>query len=215
MAWKTRLFLLCFFLLVIPYLSPVANCQTIPQSVSHEGVLEIVVNSHEPPAGDLRNLVSSSDLIVLGRVERVTSRLSSNQRMILTDFEFRISQIVQKRANIREGQSELVRFTLLGGSLALPAGNAEYRNAAFPLLVTGQDYILFLRKQGDKPTHFEKHEITDSEKFVVVYGAQGAFQVLQSHIVPLAPHGRRIRRDYGGKKLADFLSELSRLEMPQ
>jgi hypothetical protein len=177
--------------------------------------LEIVVNSHEPAAGSLSSLVAASDLAVLGRLEKASSRLSRDEKLILTDCEFRITQILRKRANIKETESQLVKFTLLGGSLELPGGKAEYRNAAFPPLETGAEYVLFLRKQGDRPARFEKGEVSDPQKFVVVYGAQGAFQVVQSHIVPLAPQGRRIRREYGGKKLRDFLSELSQLEMPK
>ena len=167
MLSRTTISRLASALLLLFSLSVVAAAQRIPDQVSSKGVLRISVLGHEPDAKDLKTLVSASDLVIRGRILTARSRLNRTQESILTDFSFRVEAVLRNKSSASSVPS-IVRFTLLGGRVELPGGIAEFEDGNFALPKVGDEYVLFLRRQGDNPQSYEIGEQPDPDKYVEI-----------------------------------------------
>lgn len=184
------------------------HAQTMPDYAAKGGGVAYVGVTTEA-ARDLQVLWTAADVVVRGKIETKRSRLSTSQKSIFTDYELRVSAVVRSKSpELISQMPNLIRFTLLGGSVDLPGGTVGLINTTFPLFDEGEEYVLFLRRQGDNPQSFEAFETPDPEKFVIVYGAQGAFHVVGNRLVPHARPHLPIAKRYSGKRVDDFAREV-------
>jgi len=111
--------------------------------VAHAGTLEKL---------SLEQLVAGADLIVKGRVQEVNSRQSRKQRSPLTAVTVSVEQ------QFKGSKSSVVTIEQPGGA----AGDVALGVPGIPEFFTGEDVILFLKRQRDGG-------------FRVVGGKQGKF----------------------------------------
>ncbi len=185
----------------------IAAQKNIPAEVARAGSVKIFVLGHEPPVADLSQLTSDSDIIVRAVIESAASRLHRSGESILTDYSARVTQLV--RTNRTSGDvPAVVRFTLLGGKMQLPNGAAEFVDGNFPYPHVGDEYVFFLRRQGDQPQSFQLSDPPDPGKYVVVHGPFGAYRVADGQVSPVVGKGNRLGRIYDRKNVVDFLSDI-------
>lgn len=106
---------------------------------------------------DLEQLTRSSDAIVIGKVSRVSSRWTKDQRLIVTEVAITVSE------RLKGGAEETVTVVQPGGVV----GTVGQRVSGLPQFNKGDEVVLFLEQQSPRA-------------FLVTGMAQGKFRVERS-----------------------------------
>jgi len=129
-------------------------------------------------------LVAGSDIIVRGRVRSVSTRLSTDQRFVLTQYEVTPTHFFKRPQTEKGGpvDSRSVFVTLLGGAGQFNGLELATRVNIFPeteIFRQGEDLIVFLAKNESEPG-----------TFLLNGGPFGAFRV-KGRIVAYMTHAVR------------------------
>jgi hypothetical protein len=178
------------------------------QKVKAGGTVTRVEFIHLPSIPNLDSLVSQSDVVVRARVESADGRIRTDGRTVFTEISVRPLQVLRKGKALGE-LPEVLRLTILGGTVELPqGGRIEVIQAGVRLPLPGEEYIFFLRRQGEQPPDYERGEAPAPENFVLVGGPLGAYGVVKGRIFPMAPPGYSLRKQHLEKELQIFALQI-------
>ena len=96
---------------------------------------------------DMKMLVKSSTLIILGKVERSPCKLSEDGERITIDYLVRVNEVI--KGSIAQGT--LITVSLPGGLVRFDDGTtAEFRTPSFRKMASGRSYALFLTPEDKR-----------------------------------------------------------------
>ncbi len=175
------------FVLPLPSVNALQeDTKTLRQKVIEEGGdISVGANgdSIHPDFIDLAALISKATLIVEGRVVRVQSHLTPDERGITTEFQMHLITIISNAGAEIKGDFGMV---LDGGRIEFPEGNALVDDGSYPVSahpIVGQELILFLQSSPVNPTKYEP-----------VANARAVFRVTkEDKIEPAADAGLEFR----------------------
>ncbi len=113
----------------------------------------------EPPSMSLSELVSQSDLIIRGRLETVTARLSDDESTVFRDFAVTPIVIIKQSRGLAQASKPgpLPALTLrqIGGRLVVDGltlvTTTNFEDPDSPM-APGQEYVLFLSTASPSPS---------------------------------------------------------------
>jgi hypothetical protein len=143
---------------------------------------------------DIESLTSHSDMVIIGTVNKGTSRVSSEGDAIFTDYDVTLLQVL--KGNRRQ---ESMTISALGGLVRFEDGTtAEVLTPDFKIEI-GKTYIFFL-----------SNENVTTGSFLITGGPQGVFEIPAdgSGIIPKGRKIDQVVQKYKGKRLDSFLQEI-------
>jgi hypothetical protein len=160
---------LCLFLMP---LIVHAQCTPIPEGIAKGAVGSLA----SPPSGTLPKLdevLSRTDLVVVGTVGEPHSYMSDNQCNVYTDFAISDPNVVYSRfpLSATEGSKPSLTFTQLGGTITVNGVAFTEKQTALAPLKPGQRVLLLLQRKDNK--------LMIADMFL------GAFAVEDNNITPL------------------------------
>ena len=96
-------------------------------------------------------------------------------------------------------QGKTITIRRPGGAVSLEGGTATARDPDFSPFDVGEEYVLFLNYDGD-------------DRFIVPFGAQGAFTVDQGKVTQVSRDTGTWNRDRGEVPLVQFLGEVGAIQ---
>jgi hypothetical protein len=100
----------------------------------------------EPPA-----LPLSSDLIIVGRVEKRQPYLSDNMTVVYTEVSIKPEQILKNESPLALIENQSLIVTREGGAVKVPSGKRfRYFVAHLGLPKVGHQYVLFLQRETEQ-----------------------------------------------------------------
>jgi hypothetical protein len=149
----------------------------------------------------LEYLCRSSDLIITGTVESVSTRVSGQS--VETDIVLRIDSVIkgtQTTSRVVVGQP--------GGTI----GQFKVITSQYSLMEPGQRYILFL--QEDRRNQFPS-EPFDIRRYAITRRWEGTFQIDDEQKVRLAPAAPAVLREkYEGMRIDEVMTHIRYWSMP-
>jgi hypothetical protein len=135
----------------------------------------------ESPSMSIRDLAQQSDLIVRGRLERITTRLSDDESTVFRDFTVTSLVVIKQRADLSQARrpAQLPALTLrqLGGRILVDGltltTTTNFEDRETPM-EAGQEYILFL---SSAPASRSTTMSTGSGVFQLMSAHWGAFPI--------------------------------------
>lgn len=113
----------------------------------------------EPPSMSLSELVSQSDLIIRGRLDTVTARLSDDESTVFRDFAVTPIVIIKQRPGLsqasRPGPLPALTLRQIGGRIVVDGltlvTTTNFEDRDDPM-APGQEYVLFLTPAAPSPS---------------------------------------------------------------
>ena len=173
--------------------------ETVPELVRrHKGNVEFLVIREFSPVG-LSELARDCDLIARVVVVDGRSHLSDDEREVQSEYTLQIIDSLLSRKTLTPAQNIIV--TKPGGTLTIDGYQFTTRETDFPPFLTTDEYVLFLR--------FDAR----TGKYVVPYGAQGAFRHVAGVIEQVGSGEWNTERRR--VSLLDFIQELTAILTPR
>lgn len=176
-------------------LTPAAlDQQTLPELVRQHGdISKQIINDWSP--ADLPEIATSADVIARVVILDAESQLTSDQRSIETIYKAQVlSAVKSSLANISDGSA--ITFRKDGGTVSIEGRQITARDADFPPLNVGDEYVVFL-------WHDPKTRLLH-----VHYGAQGVFLISKGYVEQLSRAFGKWNQERGHVALAEFLGEV-------
>jgi hypothetical protein len=150
----------------------------------------------EGASPSVEQLIAEADLVVQGKIQSSTSYLSSDGKLIWSDYPIGLVHIFLGNLRLRARPnvvSEIV-VTHIGGELQLEGKRVRVHDMRLPALPVGSEVVLLLKQREDG-------------KYEIVEGGFGAFRVenglLQAVVRKVGKH-----REMDGASLAEFASKV-------
>ena len=179
--------------------STITAQETVPELVRrHKGNVEGIIHREFSPVG-LSELTRDCDLIARLVVVDGRSHLSDDEREVHSEYTFQIIDSLLSRKTLAPAQNIMV--TKPGGTIAIDGYQFTTRESDFPPFLTTDEYVLFLR--------FDAR----TGKYVVPYGAQGAFRHVAGAIEQVGSGEWNTERRR--VSLLDFIQELTAILTPR
>lgn len=143
----------------------------------------------------LKDMVSSSLLIVIATTESNVSRMSEDRKSIRTFYRARVEEVL--KGNLKAGGN--ITVSLPGGKVGFPDGStAEVQTTWFKKMLSNKRYLLFLT---GKP---------NGDTFMPTGGPQGVFEIPADGTGLLSHSGlaNDVMRKYDGKSPQLFAKEI-------
>lgn len=143
---------------------------------------------------DVESLVKNSEAVVTGTAGSGVGRLSSDGKLIFTDYEVKLAEVIKGDSAFRD----TVSVGLQGGKVVFEDGSsAEILTPHLRRMESGKVYLLFLSR--DK----------DTRQFMLTGGGQGLFE-LSGGSSGVKPHGHSsdVVQKYKGRDAGEFLEEV-------
>jgi hypothetical protein len=148
------------------------------------------------PSTDLPAVISSSDLVILGRVEKARSSLTRENSSISTTYDIKVGQVLYSKnaamSSPQQGVPPTVYVTTPGGTLTIDGHVVHLVDTSLPAFHPGADVVLCITSGSAIPGGN-----------AIVYGPYGAFLVEGNRVRSLATDGA-IRRKYDGMDVSAF-----------
>lgn len=144
---------------------------------------------------DVDSLTKNSLAVIVGEPVASTSRLSSNDELITTQYQMKIREVL--KGDLVEGR--VVKVNVMGGRVTFEDGtSAEIKTLDMEPIERGKSYVLFL-----------KEEKNDSGIFGLTSGGQGLFELSDSDSI-IQPRGDRsdVVQKHKNQRKEDFLQEI-------
>ena len=136
---------------------------------------------------DLGSLKQDAELAILGTVSKVNSGVLEPAYATTTSV-ITIDTVLLNPKNLAKDASS-IEVKQVGGTV----GKTTYRNEDDPIFTQGEQVILFLKVEADKPIYH------------VIGGPSGRFEVKNGMVTPAIPGG--VKFD-GPKTLSDFIADI-------
>lgn len=150
---------------------------------------------------DLAELMRRSDLVVRGKITRIESYLSEDQRLICTDYKITPTRVIAGRRATRgkptPGFNEIT-FTHYGGTMTLHGVPVEVRDDNLPPFEDGTEAVLFLEESEKGRTPF------------VIVNAVAAFEVVDNKVRPMVKPPLKLEK-YRGMGVSEFVRHVESL----
>jgi hypothetical protein len=151
--------------------------------------------------------VQASDLLIHGKVERINTYLSQDQKDLQSDYVVRVSRVLRptpSQIRSRPGalnSLETVVITRWGGSLIIDGVQVTQADAAVPAFQVGQDVVLLLSAG------------LNGEKYRLTSPVTGTFTVRDSRLEPLSQDAtaRETLARFSGMTIEEFSAEVNRI----
>jgi len=143
---------------------------------------------------DVESLVKNSAAVITGTPGSGISRLSSDGKLIFTDYEIKLDQVIKADTPFRD----TVSVSLPGGKVVFEDGNsAEILTPHMKQMENGKVYLLFLSRDND------------SKQLTLTGGGQGLFELSRGGS-GVKPHGHStdLLQKYKGRDATEFLEEV-------
>ena len=182
-----RAIALLFALLLLTKVAA-AQRQTLREMIAQaHSDINLTVNV-DGPLVSFDDVIQSADLIVRGVVGEAVTRLSRDERDLLTEYVLDRPQVLFSK-NGAVDDNKPIAITLRGGTLVIDGYRVTVSQDDSPKLQPGMEVVALLR-------------VLDQGDFIT---GGGIFSISHSQVTPLAPGEHR---QYAGRDATSFVTEL-------
>ncbi len=172
-----------------------ASPQSLPDQVRRFGTIDQIVQREFQPA-EFAEIAARAQLIAEVVVTRTASALTADQEEVYTDVTVRLTRVWKPDGQASPPPRGIIVVRQPGGTVATEQGRyVMSREADFPLLEEGDEYILFLYRDPQLGA------------YVTAYGSQGAFRITAADVEQVS----RAAGTWNGKHHKMFLPDFRRL----
>ena len=165
----------------------------------------------EPPSMSLSELVSQSDLIIRGRLEAATTRLSDDESTVFRDFSVTPIVIIKQRRGLAQaakpGALPALTLRQIGGRMVVDGltlvTTTNFEDRDNPM-APGQEYVLFLAPAAPSPSTTMS---TPASVFRLTSVAWGAYPIRDNKVGDFTKWEAR-RTDRSTDDAATFIAQI-------
>jgi predicted transcriptional regulator len=194
------------FILLMPRLCA-AQTTTLHDVVrdndASSGTLSIMINRMSPTR-ELATVLSDSDLVVEGILDRSEARLARDQRSIETVFDLGVTRVLSQNVvstPVPRAAIKQLKIIQQGGEAIVDGRTVTVSVSDFPVFQVGRHLVLFLKKQIGEPDGV----------FWIVDGPNGSFDVVAGQIFSVAKLRAPILHAHDGADVDSFAAVLDSL----
>jgi hypothetical protein len=189
----------------ILWMSGVCAAQTrtlhdVVRETAGSGTISATI-SRTSPTRDLATILSESDLVVEGTLDRSEVRLTRDEQSIETVFDVGVIQVLSQNAVPRAPIKQL-KVLQPGGEAVVDGRTVSVWISDFPIFQVGRHLVLFLKKQVGEPDGV----------FSIVDAQNGSFDVRDGKIFSVARLRTPILHGQDGTDVGSFASVLDSLK---
>ncbi len=184
--------ILAMILLAPPGSEGQVHAPSIPEEAAVKGGVWRTQHVEYRYFSNIRELVSGSVLIIRGMVLSEATRLSSDQRDVITAYRIQLLDVLHNPEGVDLSSGTIV-VSKSGGNMTVDGRPVRVDTPDFPGLRTWATYVLFIGRTKDRPN-----------LLWFVGGPQGVFELRDDHVRVKMPPGKQLLV-FEGMRADDFV----------